>query len=58
MKKLSREFYDRETTNVARDLLGLHLVHRSQHIERVGKIVEVEAYLGGHDLASHFVSKP
>ncbi len=53
MKKLPREFYNRETTEVARSLLGLRLVHRSQGIERVGKIVEVEAYLGGHDLASH-----
>lgn len=53
MKKLPREFYNRETTTVARDLLGLHLVHRLQNIERVGKIVEVEAYIGRHDLASH-----
>ncbi|OGV26060.1 MAG: 3-methyladenine DNA glycosylase [Legionellales bacterium RIFCSPHIGHO2_12_FULL_37_14] len=53
MKKLPREFYNRETTHVARDLLGMHLVHRSQGIERIGKIVEVEAYLGGHDLACH-----
>ncbi len=53
MKKLPREFYNRETTHVARDMLGLHLVHRSQGIERIGKIVEVEAYLGGHDLACH-----
>ncbi len=53
MKKLPREFYNRETSIVARELLGHHLVHRSQGIERVGKIVEVEAYLGQHDLASH-----
>lgn len=53
MKKLPREFYNRETTSVARDLLGLHLVHRSQNIERIGRIVEVEAYLGKQDLASH-----
>jgi DNA-3-methyladenine glycosylase len=53
MKKLPREFYNRETTAVARSLLGLHLVHRSQNIERIGKIVEVEAYLGEHDFASH-----
>ena len=53
MKKLPREFYNRETTAVARNLLGLHLVHRSQNIERIGKIVEVEAYLGEHDFASH-----
>ena len=53
MNKLPREFYNRETTLVARELLGHHLVHRFEGIERVGKIVEVEAYLGSHDLASH-----
>jgi DNA-3-methyladenine glycosylase len=34
-------------------LLGCLLVHRRGDDERVGKIVEVEAYLGAHDLASH-----
>lgn len=53
MEKLPRQFYDRETSLVARALLGQHLVHRAQGIERVGRIVEVEAYLGQHDLASH-----
>jgi DNA-3-methyladenine glycosylase len=53
MEKLPREFYNRETSIVAQELLGCHLVHRSQGVERVGKIVEVEAYLGQHDLASH-----
>ena len=53
MEKLPREFYNRPTISVAKDLLGHHLVHRSQGIERIGKIVEVEAYLGAHDLASH-----
>lgn len=53
MQKLPREFYHRETTTVAKALLGHYLVHRSQGIERIGKIVEVEAYLGQHDLASH-----
>jgi DNA-3-methyladenine glycosylase len=38
---------------VARELLGKHLVHISGGIERVGRIVEVEAYLGPHDLAAH-----
>ena len=49
MRKLPRSFYDRDTITVARELLGKHLVHQ----DRAGKIVEVEAYLGPHDLAAH-----
>lgn len=50
---LPREFYDRDTVTVAKALLGHHLVHRIDGIDRIGKIVEVEAYLGPHDLAAH-----
>jgi len=53
MRKLRRSFYDRDTVLVARDLLGKHLVHVSRGVERIGRIVEVEAYLGPHDLAAH-----
>src|SRR5688572_15254675 len=53
MHKLPRDFYDRDTIEVAKDLLGKHLVHVSGGVERVGRIVEVEAYLGPHDLAAH-----
>ncbi len=53
MKKLTRAFYDRDTATVARELLGKHLVHVSDNVQRVGRIVEVEAYLGPHDLAAH-----
>jgi DNA-3-methyladenine glycosylase len=53
MRKLPRGFYDRDTVEVARDLLGMHLVHVVDGVERVGRIVEVEAYLGPHDLAAH-----
>jgi DNA-3-methyladenine glycosylase len=53
VRKLPRSFYNRKTVEVARDLLGKWLVHRSNGVERVGRIVEVEAYLGPHDLAAH-----
>ncbi len=53
MQKLPRSFYDRDTVSVARDLLGKYLVHRSRGVRRIGRIVEVEAYVGSHDLAAH-----
>lgn len=53
MEKLPRDFYDRKTVTVARDLLGKWLVHICDGSERVGRIVETEAYLGPQDLAAH-----
>jgi 3-methyladenine DNA glycosylase Mpg len=53
MQKLSRTFYDRDTIVVARELLGKYLVHASGGVERIGRIVETEAYLGPHDRAAH-----
>src|SRR5882672_10016992 len=54
MTPLPREFYDRPTATVARDLLGKLLVRRRpDRAERVARIVEVEAYLGVRDAASH-----
>lgn len=53
MRTLPRSFYDRDTIVVARELLGKFLVHVSLGVERIGRIVEVEAYLGPHDLAAH-----
>jgi DNA-3-methyladenine glycosylase len=53
MQKLPRAFYDRDTIAVANELLGKYLVHVLDGIERIGRIVEVEAYLGPHDLAAH-----
>jgi DNA-3-methyladenine glycosylase len=50
---LPRDFYDRDPVTVAQALLGTRLVHREDGIERVGRIVEVEAYLGPHDRAAH-----
>src|SRR5580704_1598594 len=53
MRKLPRSFYDRDTIVVAKELLGKILVHKSHGVKRTGKIAEVEAYLGAHDLAAH-----
>ncbi len=53
MRKLPRDFYDRDAISVARELLAKCLVHRADGATRVGRIVEVEAYLGPHDLAAH-----
>jgi DNA-3-methyladenine glycosylase len=53
MERLGRVFYSRETLIVSRELLGKYLFHRSEGVERIGRIVEVEAYLGEHDLAAH-----
>ncbi len=53
MRKLPRRFYDRDTIEVAQALLGKCLVHVADGVEHVGRIVEVEAYLGPHDLAAH-----
>lgn len=50
---LPKEFYEREVIEVAQALLGQHLVRLIDGTERVGRIVEVEAYLGPHDAAAH-----
>ena len=53
MPKLTREFYNRDTLDVARDLLGKYLVRRLDGMVLCGRIVETEAYVGRIDKACH-----
>lgn len=50
---LKRSFYARGTVEVARSLLGKHVVRVDQKALRSGVIVETEAYLGEDDKGSH-----
>ena len=52
-RKLPRDFYEPGTLAIARDLIGMHLVHDDAGTVRVGRIVETEAYMGPKDLAAH-----
>jgi len=51
--KLKREFYSQNLLLVANNLLGKILVKKSGRKYLSGKIVEVEAYHGDYDQASH-----
>ena len=50
---LSSSFFGRDAVTVARELVGCRLVVRSGGEEVAGRIVEVEAYGGEEDPASH-----
>lgn len=50
---LPRKFFARDAETVARDLLGKILVGSAHDAVRRARIVETEAYVGEHDLASH-----
>ena len=52
-KQLTREFFIRDTRLVARELLGTNLVRKTGKGSIIGKIIEVEAYLGPEDKACH-----
>jgi DNA-3-methyladenine glycosylase len=53
LQPVPRRFYDRDPKLVAPELLGKILVRRQGRKLLAGRIVEVEAYLGQDDPASH-----
>lgn len=52
-RRLSRDFFARDTLAVARDLLGQRLVRLERGGRLGGLIVETEAYAGSEDLGCH-----
>ncbi len=53
----SRAFFDRPAERVAPDLLGARLVSTVGGLRTTGVVVEVEAYTGPDDSASHAAAR-
>ncbi len=51
--RLERQFFNRPTLQVARELLGMQLVRLEGGERTAGVIVETEAYVGEEDLGCH-----
>jgi len=53
MTILPRDFYNRSTLTVARELIGARLIRILDGVKLVGLITETEAYISEKDLACH-----
>lgn len=53
IRPLRRDFFVRDPRRVARELLGKVLIRQDRGTRLTARIVEVEAYLGARDPASH-----
>lgn len=53
MEKMQRDFYNRDTLTVARELLGNYLVRVWNNEKLICRITETEAYIGRCDKACH-----
>ena len=53
MKRLNRDFFNGYTEEVAKELIGKYIVRKTKRGTIIGKIIEVEAYLGPSDKACH-----
>lgn len=57
MRRAGRDFFGRDARTVARQLVGAFLVRERDGERTRHMIVETEAYVGPHDLASHSARK-
>lgn len=53
MTALPKEFFDRDTVTVARELVGKYLVRQYDGVTLAARITETEAYVGRMDKACH-----
>lgn len=51
--RLGRNFFENSTLKVAKNLLGKFIVRKFRNQFLIGRVVEVEAYIGPRDKASH-----
>ena len=51
--KLKRDFFERDTLIVARELLGKIIIRKADDVIIKARIIETEAYIGSEDKACH-----